>query len=181
MSELSEAIAYIKKSVIDGDINPTEGLPEELFLLASSLVPIVNIDLFVTNERHEVLLSWRSDLHHGKGWHIPGGCVRMKETLSVRVKKTALDELGTLVIYNPQPILVREGINDTYRPGLENQLERSHGISFLYECRLPDGYNMPDEYKGTRFSWFNSIPDNLLDVHKRLYGDYLQKWFQLEE
>ena len=57
------------------------------FFLVSSFVPIVNIDLFVTNNNREVLFSWRSDLHHGKGWHIPGGCVRLKETLLDRVEK----------------------------------------------------------------------------------------------
>ena len=89
----------MKNAVINGDIKPTDGLPEELFFLVSSLVPIVNIDLFVTNNNREVLLSWRSDLHHGKGWHIPGGCVRLKETLLDRVEKTALSELGTIVHY----------------------------------------------------------------------------------
>ena len=60
------------------NIDPREGLPEDLFLLATSLIPLANVDLFVHDEK-KVLLSWRDDAFHGKGWHIPGGCIRIKE------------------------------------------------------------------------------------------------------
>lgn len=178
MSDISEAISALSGAVIDGRIKPTEGLPEELFLLVSSLVPIVNIDLFITNEKHELLLSWRADLHHRKGWHIPGGCVRLKESLTERIERTSITELGGLVKYDPVPLLVREGINNSYRIGLENQLERAHGISFLYQCQLPEEYEMPNESNGIQFRWFNSYPTDLLAVHKELYGDYIRKWFR---
>lgn len=86
---------------------PTDGLPEAFFS-RSSLVPIVNIDLFVTNSNREVLFSWRSDLHHGKGWHIPGGCVRLKETLLDRVEKQLLVNLELLfIIINLQSLCAK--------------------------------------------------------------------------
>lgn len=177
MSEITKAISVLNNAVVNGTICPNEGLTEELFLLVSSLVPIVNIDLFVTNNNHELLLAWRSDLHHGSGWHIPGGCVRMKETLKERVERTSLNELGTIVEYNSKPILVQEDINHVYRPGLYNQLERAHGISFLYDCKFPDDYCVPEQYNGSVLKWFDRCPENLLEVHKRLYSSYIEQWF----
>ncbi len=67
MSEILDAVSILKNAVVNGEIKPTEGLPEDLFFFISSLVPIVNIDLFVTNRNREVLFSWGLDLHHGKG------------------------------------------------------------------------------------------------------------------
>ena len=46
----------LKKALITEDINLRYGLPEDLFLLVSSLVPITNIDLFVVNKKREMLI-----------------------------------------------------------------------------------------------------------------------------
>ena len=59
-----------------------KGLEDDLFLFSSSIVPTVNVDLFITNTEHQFLLIWRDDKYCGKGWHIPGNCLRLKETLS---------------------------------------------------------------------------------------------------
>ena len=45
-SNTSEIIGKLLKG-----IKPEEGLGEELFLLVSSLVPIVNVDLLVYNDK----------------------------------------------------------------------------------------------------------------------------------
>ena len=72
---------------------------------------------------------------------------------------------------------MREGINKEYRPGLDNQLERSHGISFLFDSRVPENYQLPAEFNGRQFRWFDRYPDEILDVHRRLYGEYINQWF----
>ena len=61
-------------------LDPNGGLPEELFLFVSRLVPMVNVDLFISDDQGRVLLTWRDDEIFGAGWHIPGGMIRYKET-----------------------------------------------------------------------------------------------------
>lgn len=68
-------------------VDSTKGLPEKLFIFSTTLVPIVNFDLFVTNEKRQLFLVWRDDIYHVHGWYIPGGCVRLRERLEIRVIK----------------------------------------------------------------------------------------------
>ena len=174
------AVKELKKAMeIDG-VNPIEGLPEELFVFSTTLAPIVNVDLFVTNENRQLLLSWRDDIYHGKGWHIPGGCVRLKEHLEERVVKTAEDELGVPIEYNSQPLAVREIMENDFRPMLSNQLERCHNISFLYSCKIKRGYKVPQIRNGVELRWFSSLPQDLLKTHVELYGDIIENYFNGE-
>lgn len=163
-------------------IDPTTGLPEELFLFATTLVPCTNIDLFITDDRHRVLLSWRNDVFYGKGWHIPGGCLRLKETLDKRIQLTAMKEIGTRVIYDAKAFVTRELIMEEDRPELKNQLERSHNISMLFNCRLPAGFEIrnetENEHSGGYMKWFDHCPSDFLDAHKTLYGDIMNDYFR---
>ncbi|MCD8022702.1 MAG: NUDIX domain-containing protein, partial [Lachnospiraceae bacterium] len=113
---IDDAVANLYDAMQQEGINPCEGLPESLFILASGLIPLVNIDLFIVDSDHRLLLTWRDDPYHGKGWHIPGGCVRLQESLETRVQKTAVNELGVRIDFDRNPIVVREIINKQERP-----------------------------------------------------------------
>jgi len=41
--------------------NPSEGLPEEIFLFISKITPLINVDLLIKNDKNETLLTWRED------------------------------------------------------------------------------------------------------------------------
>ena len=77
---INELLFEIKKENID----PAKGLGDELFLVVASLTPIVNVDILIVKEGN-ILLSWRDDEQCGAGWHLPGGCVRLKETLEQKL------------------------------------------------------------------------------------------------
>lgn len=172
---IQEAINNLRLTMKEERIDPRRGLGEDLFVFSSSLVPVVNVDLFITNDEKELLLVWRDDKFSGQGWHIPGGCVRLKETLEERIVKTAQDDIGSNVCFDKEPIAVREDINHEDRCWLKNQLERSHNISFLYNCKLPEKQSVIcDE----RIRWFSSIPESLLQQHKILYGDIISQFFE---
>ena len=175
--KVKEAILQLQLSMDEEGVDPTEGLPKELFIFSTTLVPIVNIDLFVTNEKRQLLLAWRNDIHHGQGWHIPGGCVRLRERLLTRVVKTAEKELGVPINYNHTPIAVREIIEPYVRTGLTNQLERCHNISFLYSCTVKSRYEVPKIVDGVELRWFDSLPNDLLKIHMDLYGDIIENFF----
>lgn len=178
---VTTAIDKLKDEMQAGDINPENGLGTELFLLSSTLMPVVNVDLLVTNSKREILLTWRDDPHAGTGWHIPGGCVRFREKLIDRVQKTAITELGAEVICQPEPVKVFEMFSDEYREGLEDQNERAHFITLTFDCKLKDA-TIPLEQEKSIYDgkpgylkWFAELPDNLLTVQEC----YRESWVEI--
>lgn len=149
-------------------INPEQGLGEELFLQISSLVPIINVDILVYNENGQFLLTKRDDSHCGKGWHIPGGCIRFKETCEDRIRKVALKELGIMeLIIDKDPIKVFEIIEHEKRP-IKNQNERAHFITLVYKCHVDSSYQIDNknltEQDAGFIKWFDKLPKDLLPI-----------------
>ena len=162
---IADAIAVLDKHVT----NPSEGLPDEVFFYISRTTPLVNVDLLIKDENGRTLLSWRNDQYAGKGWHVPGGIVRFKETMEARVKKVAEVEMGANISFDPVPMAVNQLIHS-------ERNTRSHFISILYKCFLT-GTFVP-ENKGLRVGdrgylmWHESCPDNLIKCHE-IYRKYI--------
>ena len=139
-------------------------------------MPVVNVDLLITNDKHEILLSWRNDSHCGTGWHIPGGCIRLMETVAERIQKTALAEIGVNVFAEPDPIKFYEIFSKIHREGIEDQRERAHFITLVYKCRIPKEYSIPEERsipgKVGSLQWFGNLPDDLLQVQDCYRSDW---------
>jgi ADP-ribose pyrophosphatase YjhB (NUDIX family) len=140
-----------------------QGLPIELFYFVSRLTPLVNVDLLIRNDRGEILLTWRHDQFY-KGWHIPGGIIRFKETAAERIKAVAMSELGATVDADPEPCEVHEKQNC-------QRDVRGHFISLLYVTRLTSG---PDPAKACvdldhpengQCAWHDRCPELLLPNH----------------
>lgn len=165
---IKDSIAELKCAMQAENIDPVIGLGDELFMFASTLMPVINVDLLTTNSKGEFLLAWRDDPHCGLGWHVPGGCIRLTETLEARIQKTALAELGTEVGFDPAPFGVYEIFSKEHRDGIDDQRERAHFITIAYHCTVPDDYVIsPERSKpGTvgHLKWFTELPDNLLKV-----------------
>lgn len=176
---IRQAIQNLKCEMDKLAINAETGLGKELFLFASTLTPIVNVDLLVTNEKQQILLSWRNDPHSGNGWHIPGGCIRFKEKMEERIQKTAQEEFGTPVQTIGEPIQVFEIFSDEYREGVIDQCERAHFITLVYHCRflkefqLEQGNRKPGE--PGYLQWFDTLPDDLLTVQ----SCYRARWSEI--
>ena len=177
---MEKEIANLRQKMDLEHINPENGLGTDLFLMVSSMTPIVNIDMFITDKYGRILLSWRDDTHCGQGWHIPGGCVRFKETLDQRIHLTAKDELGCDVQYNPRPLLVRENIANDELTVKINHNERAHFISLLYHCILNDISelkNCDDQKIVGHLKWFDHLPEDFIGI-QYYYRDFLINWFQ---
>jgi ADP-ribose pyrophosphatase YjhB (NUDIX family) len=178
---LNRKIKLLQKEMQRQGIDTTQGLPESLFLFSTTLAPVSNVDLFVADNERRILLSWRNDPFYGAGWHIPGGCIRLKETMVERIQRTAQMEIGSPVIIDERPIAIKDLFVHENRHGLENQLERCHNISILFHCTLPDGFIVNNgekkENESGYLKWFSFVPDNLLSVHHDIYGDILKTWF----
>jgi colanic acid biosynthesis protein WcaH len=158
--ELRKIIDLLEARIND----PALGLPEEVFLFMSRIVPMINVDLLIKNKKGNILLTWREDEYGPAGWHVPGGIVRYRETFADRIKAVAATELGSPVSFNPVPLLLQE----TIIPSLKN---RAHSISLLYQCTLTD---LPDKNlrcgKGRpqrgQWRWHRTGPDDLIPVHE---------------
>ncbi len=144
--------------------NPSKGLPEVIFLFVSRITPIINVDLLIKNELEYTLLTWRDDGFYPPGWHIPGGIIRYKETISDRINAVARSELGTRIKFKKDPLAINEVIHHLRK-------NRGHFISLLYESTL---VSSPDENlkfkKGIptpgQWAWHKKCPDNIISVHK---------------
>ena len=149
----------------------TQGLPEELFLFATEITPMINVDLLIRDETGRILLSWRNDQFYGQGWHVPGGIIRLKESLEERIQRTALSEIGTQVFHN-------ENSSEIIPIILKNMKQRGHFITLVYECRLPDGFKVLNEGRKESdagyLKWFEQFPYDMLEVH-HVYKKYFKE------
>ena len=170
--EMEKAVFLLREARLDA----THGLPQELFLLTSSLVPICNVDLLIINEEGQILLVRRDDEFHPACWHIPGGCIRFGETMLERVHRTAIDELGSDVDVVKDPIAIRDAIRP---PIIERDYpdERRHFLSVLFRCSLQkelQNKNLSENDPGY-IKWFDKIPEDLVPI-QHIYDDVLSSW-----
>jgi len=141
-----------------------EGLPEDIFELVSQLTPLVNVELLINDSDKGTLLTWRHDKFYGPGWHLPGGIVRFKELIGVRIKKVAESELGATVSFESEPLQVEQVMN-------KNRDVRGHFISLLFSCQLTSlliqdlKFRTEDPVNG-HWTWFKDCPDNLIFQHE---------------
>ena len=150
-------------------ISASTGLGTELFHFVSSLTPIVNVDLLVYNSNGQFLLAMRDDPYCGKGWHVPGGCIRLRETFDTRIREVAKNELNlTDFTYEKDPIKVFEIMWEEDQRNLENDDERAHAISLVYKCYAPDFYTIDNQGRSETdagyLRWFDKLPDELLKI-----------------
>lgn len=148
--------------------NAETGMDDDVFTFVASVTPMVNVDLLIRDKKGGVLLAWRDD-GHNYGWHIPGGIVRFKETFEERIQKTALEELGTTVSFDSEPVKI-SAICMPYQ-------RRGHFISFLYNCYVPDEYvieNVMTEHTSGFLQWHYEMPQLLVEG-QMCYYDYLKE------
>ena len=84
-------IVYILNKLIN---KPGIGLPEPIFYFATRITPIVNVDLLIISNKYGYFLTWRDDEFAGRGWHLPGGVVRVNETLLERARLVLINEIN---------------------------------------------------------------------------------------
>lgn len=158
MININEILNSIRPCIGDA----TQGLPEELFLFVTEITPMINVDLLIRDITGRILLSWRDDRFYGQGWHVPGGIIRLKESFEERIQRTALSEIGTRVIHNENPSEIIPII-------VKKMKKRGHFITLVYECRLPEKFEILNERRKEHdvgyLKWFDKFPDDMLSVH----------------
>ena len=142
--------------------DPTKGLPEDVYLFATKITPMINVDLLIRDDSGRILLAWRRDEYYGTGWHIPGGIIRLKETFEERIQKTAEAEIGSKVIFSQEPVEIAPLIS-------ANLDTRCHFITLVYECKLPEQFQIDNKnrnrYDTGYLAWHNEYPPEMLPIH----------------
>lgn len=157
--------------LIKEELQPENGLPQDVFNFVASVTPMINVDLLVRDDDGKVLLAWRDDKYSGYRWHIPGGIIRFKESIEHRIHQVALNELKTDISWNGKIL----DINEIITP----QQERGHFISLLVECK-PDYEkikitNNLNLIKEGDLSWFEKCPENFIECQYPIYSKYFLK------
>ena len=178
MIDFSPHLHQAVETLRNARLNARDGLPENLFLLVSSLVPLPNVDLLITDDSKGILLSRRNDEFFGKSWHLPGGCMRYGESLEECVQKTARRELGCEVSFKAEPIAVRNVLRGANH-NLRYPNERGHNVAILYHCSLPP-YFVPDNGLCTEedsgfLKWFLKLPMDFMKI-QQVFDDILAPW-----
>ena len=161
-NDIKKSIDEVKSHIEDS----TKGLPEEVFLFATTITPMINVDLLVKNSRGQVLMSWRDDMC-GTGWHIPGGIIRFKETFHDRLLKVGESELHTRITHDDNPLMINQII-------LKQEV-RGHFVSLLYRCYVPDDYVIDNgdikEGQAGYLKWIDKCPDNFVTGQRDIYNN----------
>jgi len=129
--------------------NPEKGLPGEVFNALTRIVPFSACELVVVNTKKEILLTYRED-RWWKGWHIPGGLLRMNEDFKTRLGKVAKNELGAKL----KSFKFLFPINYKKTP-------RGHDVSLVFLCILTG--------KLQHGTFFKNLPKNTIKEHNILY------------
>jgi ADP-ribose pyrophosphatase YjhB (NUDIX family) len=158
---LNEADKGALRRILEKVPAPKTGLPDAVFDFALAIVPMINVDLLVSDDANRVLLAWRED-RWGSGWHVPGGIIRAYESLSERIAITARRELGAKVNYDPVP----ESISQFFSA-------RGHFISILYKCSIDGDESAvinPDKIAAPQpnyLAWFSKPPSVIYPAHEQ--------------
>lgn len=72
-------------------------LEKERFLAVVNDMPLVSIDLIVTNENDQILLGQRCNRPAQGYWFVPGGRIQKNEILDHAFERIGLDELGVVL------------------------------------------------------------------------------------
>jgi ADP-ribose pyrophosphatase YjhB (NUDIX family) len=157
---IRQAIATLQAAVGSA----TRGLPEDIFLFASSLTPMLNVDLLIRDSAGRTLLTWRHDAFYGPGWHIPGGIIRFKETAASRIAAVAANELGAEVRFRSEPLCIHEFFNTS-------RDVRGHFVSQLFACTLVSPLDPALRFdlqapRNGAWLWHDQAPANLIHAQE---------------
>ena len=178
MIDLSPSLQQAVDLLRNAHLDARHGLPEDLFLLVSSLVPLPNVDMLVTDKKGRILLSRRNDKFFEKSWHLPGGCLRYGESLEECLQNTARRELGCEVLFGGDPVTVKNVLRGK-NYDLPYPDERGLNVGILFHCTVPDNVILDNgsrsEEENGYLKWFSSLPHDFMKI-QHVYDDVLKRW-----
>ena len=130
----------------------------EEFKAIYSRVPRLCVDLIVRTPQGVVLTERSLPTWTGM-WHLPGGTVLYKETISDAVARVAMQEIGVQVT-----ILKTLGYMEFPSEEKERGFGQSVSIALLCEIRSGTLFSKTDE--ASHIKAFTELPENTISEHK---------------
>lgn len=132
-------------------------LTDEEFQNIYSKVPRFCVEVVVVTPQG-FLLTLRNIVPYKGLWHIPGGTVKMKETIFQAVQRVAKEELGV-------EVEIRKLLG--FAEYLSEEKERGWGwpISMIFLCTIKSG-NLRGSYQGEEIKTFKEVPENIVPEQK---------------
>jgi ADP-ribose pyrophosphatase YjhB (NUDIX family) len=127
-------------------------LPGPAFVALKGVVTQPTVEVWITRDGHDVLLTPRHD-KHWDGWHLPGGFVGVEESLEQACARVGLRELGV-------PVKLQRLVGHytwTDHP-------YASALSLLCLCHA--------EAEPTEGQYFSELPSSLIPQHRAL----LERW-----
>lgn len=149
--EIQQLAQLLRKLAAEGLGTPRT--PKDVFVALRGVVTQPTVELLVSRDGREVLLTPRRD-KHWQGLHLPGGFVGVGETLEAACDRVARSELGV------GAVLERLVGHYTW-----TDHPYASPLSLLCLCRL-DGHPQVGEF-------MSALPDDLLRQHRVL----LERWW----
>jgi len=149
LSKLTELL----KEIGEADLLPPK-MPFEVWREIVSLVPAPAVEVLVSHDNKDFLLTERND-KYWQGWHIPGGYLLGKEKIEDACNRLAKKELGMEVNFE-KVLFLHTWSNHPY----------ANALSIICLCR-PVGETKEGKY-------FLEIPETTIDEHK----DFLNKFLE---
>ena len=139
----------------------------EEFKAIYSQVPRLVVEVVVQTE-NGIVLTLRKDTSWNNLWHLPGGTVFYKEYIEDAIQRIAREELSI-------EVTKQKFIDYLEYPSEEKERGFGWSVGLAFLCTpnspLPE-YNQ----EGEKIQVFDSIPDNIVEEHKRLLtGIFSQK------
>lgn len=133
-------------------MRPDHPLPKAEFDQIYAKVPRLTVEVVIRNKQGEILLTKRA-IDPCKGqWHLPGGTVRMGESLVKAVERVALHEVG-LKVSDPKLQGYIE-YPSHYRSG------QIYPVGIVFEIDSFKGSVVIDD-EAEAWGWFRQLPANM--------------------
>ena len=154
-----DAIDTLESAIGD----PRHGLPEEIFLFLSRIIPMANVDLLIQDQLPAAPSSLGATTSSlDPGWHVPGGIPRYKEMAADRIRAWVTQELGAEVApLKPSPSSCPK--ISASRPAAGTPFPLLYGCTLLTppdeSCRAHSNPPRHGEWR-----WHEFCPPDLLDI-----------------
>ncbi len=138
--------------MVENSKHVLQRLSDEDYQYIFSRVPRLCIDLVIHSSASGVLLLKRKQKPYIGSWHIPGGCVKFRESIADAANRIALAEIGETV-----NILGCLGYMEFHYD--KGDLVEAHSVSLALDTSI----SFPRTQEEIPGQWFNSITG--IDIH----------------
>lgn len=137
-------------------IHETSRLSDRDYQFIYSHTPRLCVDLVIRDDSNAILLTKRTIEPFLGYWHLVGGGVRYKESITEAANRLVFDELHTEIIIG-KFLGFFEILNDG---------EFKHSVSLVFEARLKDQSQIKLNTDASEAQFFDVIPLDTIPVHK---------------